>query len=123
MTLTSITWFLVSSVATSWHSDGALSRRQPGERLHVPKVGSRNVSHLTEVSSTPQVLAALIPLCLIPPAPATILTASEKWPAQLVPFKFQNWIPARLVVPPWPYAPSSGAFSSLERRLPVASDE
>src|SRR5216684_6700914 len=117
--LTSITWFLVSSVLTCWHSDGALSRRHPGDTLQVPRLGSRNVSHLTEVSSTPQVLAALMPPCLTPPTPATMLTAKLKWPAQLVEFIFQNWMPAVFVVPPALYMPSSGALSSLERRLPV----
>ena len=114
----------MSLVPAVWHADGALSRRQPGDAKHGlgPMAGSMKVSQRTEVSSMPQLPAPL--LCFRPKAPGMpLVTVRVKFPAQLVPFMFQNWIPAPLVVPGEPYACSLGAFSSLESRLPVASDE
>src|SRR5438309_11448583 len=113
----------VSVVLIDWHSDGALSRRQPGAMRHGsgPMVGSRKVSQRTEVTSTPH--APVVPKCFKPwPPGSPLTTANVKWPAQLVPFWFQNWMPARLVVATDEYSSSSGAFNSLESMLPVASD-
>ena len=114
---------LMSFVPAVWHSDGALSRRQPGDAKHGsgPIVGSANVSQRTAVSSTPQLPAPL--LCFRPCAPGSpFVTVRLKWPLQDAPFWSQNAIPAGLVVPGAEYSCSAGGFSSLERRLPVASD-
>src|SRR6266850_3455647 len=132
----------------SWHADGALSRRQPlpvAQRLLRPAVmfGSRKRSSRTEVTSTPHLLlrlwTSLTPVwqpagVCTPPGfemfvhagPMTIVWAAEfvtvKCPAQFVKFMSQNWGLAAEPVPGDDESCSSGAFSSLERRLPLASD-
>ena len=91
---------LTSSVPAETHADGALSRRHPGDPKHGfgPMVGSMNLSQRTDVSSMPQFPAPL--LCFRPSAPGRpLVTVTLKSPAQLVPFMFQNWMPAVLVVP------------------------
>src|SRR5260370_24198615 len=116
---------LVMTPGVSWHSDGALSRAQPGELKHgfgvIP--GSLKVSNRTDVSSTPHWLSLFRGPFSAIPLPAGVDTiASVKSPAQLVPFRFWNCGLARLVVPGDEYSCSSGGFSSLESRLPLASD-
>src|SRR5207237_6513969 len=86
-----------------------------------PMVGSMKLSHLTEVSSTPH--GPLPPLCFSPLGPSPEITLTVKCPAQLVPFMFQNCRGAVLVVPGRDSSCSSGAFSSFDSRLPLASDE
>src|SRR5207244_7509348 len=119
--LTSMPWLLASAVLTGWHDDGALSRRQPGAPRQGSGriVGSLKVSQRTEVSSTPQ--PPLPPWCLIP-KPGAGVAATLKWPAHPVPFMFQNCGLTTAVVPGAATLSSSGAFNSLESRLPVASD-
>src|SRR5712671_3020840 len=119
--LTLIPWLLASAVLTAWHEDGALSRRHPGEPRHGSGriVGSLKVSQRTEVSSTPQL--PLPPWCLMP-KPGAGVAATLKWPAQPVLFMSQNCGFATADVPTAAVLSSSGAFSSLESKLPVASD-
>src|SRR6266850_494484 len=132
----------------SWHADGALSRRQPlpvAHRLVRPDVMfvSRNRSSRTDVTSTPHRLlrlwTSLTPVwqpggdctppgfeMLVHAGPVTIVWAAEfvtvKCPAQFVKFMSQNWGLAAEPLPGADEACSSGAFSSLESRLPLASD-
>src|SRR2546422_6256361 len=119
--LTMIPWLLASAVLTSLHADGALSRRQPGEAKHGfgPMWGSMNWSYLTEVNSTPQLPEP--PWCFMPKVGAATATTLKE-PAQPTLFMFQNCLAAIAVVPGAVALSSSGALSSLESRLPLASD-
>src|SRR5512142_3208540 len=99
-----------------WHSEGALSRRQPGVARQEAgvMVGSRNWSLRTEVSSTPQRLlrplvsvtpewqpAGLEGLRLVHVGPRVMVWPApldtEKCPVQLAPFWSQNCGSATLV--------------------------
>src|SRR6267378_2214463 len=120
--LTMIPWLLASAVLIALHADGALSRRHPGDAKHGlgAMLGSRNWSNLTDVSSMPQLPEP--PWCFIWLGAAAAVTARLKWPAQLTPFMSQNCGLAIAVVPGAEELSSSGALSSFESRLPLASD-
>src|SRR5713101_538625 len=131
-----------TGLGVSWHSDGALSRRQPGAARQGlgAIVESRNRSSRTEVTSTPHLLFLLRvsvtpewqpagvcgersvqagPRVIVWPAAAFV---TLKCPAQFAPFMSQNCGFATDVLAGAAQFSSSGAFSSLDSRLPVASD-
>src|SRR2546427_5290845 len=135
----------VTVFGVRWQDEGALSRRHPAPLKHAPAEGSRNWSSRTDVSSTPHLLsrprvsftpvwqpAGVFGKRLVHAGPARTFCAGAlfvtvKWPEQPLPprpvlFWSQNWGFAREVVEPGVFSISSGGLSSLERRLPFASD-
>src|SRR5258708_14625582 len=116
---------LVMTPGVSWHSDGALSRAQPGELKHGFGVmpGSLKVSNRTDVSSTPHWLSLFRgPFSAIPLPVGVETIASVKSPAQLVPFGFQN---CGLASDVWPASLSScpsAAWTPWDGMRAVAAD-